>query len=284
MEVHDSGDGGLWYWTGTYGADGRVTWSRHGRYDSGQTPAVALNDRGQVVEVHQSQNETTLWYRLGNLGADGEITWSASKKYDSGVLPTIAFTDPAGTTLREIHRSQGSGQNWEWRGVLGASAVTWSGNAKTSVARYDKAVATQGGSRVSVWTGADGATSAQTLRYTTDRVAADRIRYRQTAFDEYQDGGSAELKQGALFYAAPATSTAFITSNRQAGHIVRGWDREPGDQPAGQLPGHEPPLGRLVPDDGPPGRRGSIAPWAPVVSRAGAAPTGRGHGQGVWRG
>jgi hypothetical protein len=226
VEVHDSGAGTLWYWTGTYGADGRVTWSRHGQYDTGQTPAVALNDNGWLVEVHQSQNETSLWSRVGHLGADGEITWSASKKYDSGVLPTITFTDPAGTALREIHRSQGNSQNWEWRGVLdtGGSTVAWSGNAKTSDARYDKTVSVRGSSRVSVWTGADGATSAQTLRYSTGPVAADRIRYQQTAFDEYQDGDSAELQQGALFYAAPATSTSFITSARQAGHIVRGWD------------------------------------------------------------
>src|SRR5262249_15973570 len=46
VEVHDSGGGALWYWTGRYGADGRVTWLRHGRYDSGVTPAVAINDNG----------------------------------------------------------------------------------------------------------------------------------------------------------------------------------------------------------------------------------------------
>ena len=224
VEVHDSGAGVLWYWTGTYGADGRITWSRHGRYDSGQTPAVALNDSGQLVEVHQSQNNSGLWYHTGTLGADGEITWSASKQYDSGALPTVAFTDATGTTLREIHRSQGNSQNWQWRGVLSGSGVTWSGNATTSDARYDKTVTAQGSSRVSVWTGADGATSAQTLRYTTDRVTGDRIRYQQTAFDEFQEGDSAELKQGALFYAAPATSGSFIVSARQAGRIVRGWD------------------------------------------------------------
>jgi hypothetical protein len=232
VEVHDSGAGALWYWTGTYGADGRVTWLRHGKFDTGKTPAVALNDNGWLVEVHQSENETSLWSHVGRLGADGEITWSPSKKYDSGVLPTVAFTDPAGTALREIHRSQGSNQNWEWRGALntGASTVTWSGNAKTSDVRFDKANAVRGSARVSVWTGADGPTPAQTLRYSTDRLGADRIRYRQTAFAEYQEGDSAELQQGALFYAAPATSASFITSARQAGRVVRGWDFDSPDR------------------------------------------------------
>lgn len=226
VEVHDSGAGALWYWTGTYGADGRVTWLRHGKYDTGVTPAVALNDNGDLVEVHQSQNATTLWYRVGRLGADGEITWSASRQYDNGVLPTVRFTDAAGTRLREIHRSQSSSQNWDWDGVLdaGAMTVSWSGNGKTSDARYDKTTSTSGTSRVHVWNGADGPTPAQTLRLDTGRYTGDRIRYQQVAFDEFQRGDSAELQQGALFYAAPATESAFITAARQAGRLVRGWD------------------------------------------------------------
>ncbi|MFC4118900.1 hypothetical protein [Nonomuraea zeae] len=226
VEVHDSGSGALWYWTGTYGSDGRVTWLRHGRYDSGVTPAIALNDNGDLVEVHQSQNATTLWYRVGRLAADGEITWSASRQYDNGVLPTVRFTDAAGTQLREIHRSQSSSQNWNWDGALnaGAATVTWSGNAKTSDARYDKATSVSGTARVHVWNGADGPTPARTLRVDTDRVAGARISYPQIAFDEFQQGDSAELQQGALFYAAPAGESSFITAARQAGRLARGWD------------------------------------------------------------
>ncbi|QKV80929.1 hypothetical protein [Amycolatopsis sp. Hca4] len=228
VEVHDSGAGALWYWTGTYGADGRVTWLRHGKYDSGQTPAVALNDNGDLVEVHQSQGASTLWYHVGKLGADGEITWQASHQYDNGVLPTVAFTD--GTHLREIHKSQNNSQNWAWDGVLAGTTVSWTGNAKTSEARFAKATSASAGRTVSVWTGADGPTSAQTLRADTDRVAGDRIRYRQVAFDEFQKGDSAELQQGALFYAAPATESAFITAARQAGRLVRGWDFDAASQ------------------------------------------------------
>ncbi|MFI5589718.1 hypothetical protein ACIA5G_32040 [Amycolatopsis sp. NPDC051758] len=224
VEVHDSGAGALWYWTGTYGPDGRVTWLRHGKYDSGQTPAVALNDNGDLVEVHQSQSATTLWYHVGKLGADGEITWQASHQYDNGVLPTVAFTSPGGTQLREIHRSQSGSQNWTWNGALSGTTVSWTGNTKTSDARFPSATATSGSRRVTVWTGADGPTSAQTLRVDTDSVAGDRIRYRQVAFDEFQQGDSAELQQGALFYGAPATESAFITAARNSGKLVRGWD------------------------------------------------------------
>ncbi|MFC0437496.1 hypothetical protein [Kutzneria buriramensis] len=218
VEVHDSGGGALWYWTGTLGADGTVTWLRHGKYDSGVTPAVALNDAGQLVEVHQSQTATTLWYHVGQLGADGEITWQDSHQYDNGVTPTVAFTGSG--SLLEVHKSQSSSQNWTWNGVLSGATVSWSGNAKTSSALLPKSSARG----VTVYTGADGPTEASTLRYTDSGVTGGRIRYQQTAFDEFQDGDNAVLQQGALFYAAPATDSSFIVAGRQSGHLVRGWD------------------------------------------------------------
>jgi hypothetical protein len=228
VEVHDSGGGTLWYWTGTYGADGRVTWLRHGRYDTGTTPAVALNDNGWLVDVHKSENEDTLWYHVGLLGGDGDITWWPSHRYDNGVLPTVAFTDPAGTRLREIHRSQNNAQNWDWRGTLdtGAATVAWDAatHGKTPDPRYNTSLAVRGSMQVAVWTGADGATPANTLRYSTDRIGADRIRYQQWAFVEYQAGDGAELHEGTLFSAATAGDASFITAARREGRVARGWD------------------------------------------------------------
>jgi hypothetical protein len=223
VEVHDSGSGTLWYWTGTYGADGRVNWLRHGRYDNGTTPAVALNDNGDLVEVHQSQSFSTLWYHVGHLGTDGEISWSSSHQYDTGVLPGVAFTGTS--TLREIHRSPTTSQNWQWTGTLNTAnaTVAWTNNTATSDPRYPTSTAAAGGHGVQVYTQADGATPAQTLRDTTDQISGQRIAYRQAAFVEYQDGDSAELRQGALFYGAPATDSSFITSARNNGFLARGW-------------------------------------------------------------
>lgn len=227
VEVHDSGSGTLWYWTGRYDAGGRVTWLRHGRYDTGMTPAVALDGNGNVVEVHKSESRDTLWYRVGRLQASGEISWSASRQYDNGILPTVRFTDPAaGGEVREIHRSAANNQNWDWDGTVNAAAgtVSWRDNAKTSDARYDKAGATTAAGSVRVYTGADGATPAQTLRYDTTTVTGGRIRYQQAAFVEYQNGDSAELRQGALFWAATATDRSFMVAARGQGVLVRGWD------------------------------------------------------------
>jgi hypothetical protein len=216
VEVHDSGSGTLWYWSGQYGADGRLTWRRHGRYDTGKTPAVALNDDGTLVEVHQAPSGTNLWYRVGHLDATGEITWSASVKYDTGTLPTIAFTDPAGTAVREIHKSQSTSQNWDWAGTAGATSVAWTTHTATADPRFPTLTATAAARSVTV--------AAGTLTAATDRAPADRIRLPQKAFVEYQSGDSAELRTGAAFWAATASNKSFILSGRQAGVSVRGWD------------------------------------------------------------
>ncbi|MBA8923153.1 hypothetical protein BC739_000350 [Kutzneria viridogrisea] len=226
VEVHDSGGGDLWLWTGTYGSDGRITWNRHERYDTGTTPAVALNDQSLLVEVHKSETADTLWYHVGRLGADGAITWSASRKYDSGVQPTVRFTSPGGSALREVHRSQSGSQNWEWKGALdaGALSVSWTGNARTSDPLPATNVSASGSAKVTVSTGSDGTSPADTLRASTDRAAAENIRYEQLAFVEYQPDDGTELQRTALFYAAPSSNTSFITEARKAGHVVRGWD------------------------------------------------------------
>ncbi|WP_221321544.1 hypothetical protein [Actinoplanes sp. L3-i22] len=216
VEVHDNGSGVLWYWTGVYQSDGSLTWRRHGRYDTGKAPAVALNNDGTVVEVHQAPSGNALWSRVGRLDDAGEITWSASAKYDTGVLPTIAFTDPDGTAIREIHRSQSSTQNWDWKGTAGATSITWGAHATTSDARFPTTTATSGGRSVTVTGG--------TLSAATDRVAAAPIRLPQLAFVEYQAGDSATLKSGSLFWAATASNKSFVLSGRAAGVSVRGWD------------------------------------------------------------
>jgi len=166
--------------------------------------------------VHQAPSGSNLWYRVGHLDGSGEISWSASVKYDTGVLPTVAFTDPAGTALREIHQSQSSTQNWDWLGTAGAATITFGAHAKTADARFPTTTATSGSRRVTV--------AAGTLTVTTDRAGAERIRFPQRVSVEYQPGDSAELKDGAVFWAATATNKSFIVSARQAGVSARAWD------------------------------------------------------------
>ena len=114
VEVHHSGSGDLWYWTGKVQADGTVAWYRHGKYDTGTNPAVALNNSGWVVEVHQSENNATLWYTVGKLTSEHEILWVDAKEFDTGITPTVKFVDLDGLELHEVHVSEGTGKHWEW--------------------------------------------------------------------------------------------------------------------------------------------------------------------------
>jgi hypothetical protein len=216
VEVHDNGSGVLWYWTGVYGTNGQVTWLRHGKYDTGAKPAVALAANGTLVEVHQAPSGSNLWSRAGHLDATGEITWGPSAKYDTGALPTVAFTDATGTAFREIHQSQGSTRNWDWKATVTGSTIAWGAHATTPDARFPTSTSTANGHTVTV--------AAGTLMVTTDRAAAARIHYQQLAFVEYQDGDSAELKDGSIFWAATASDKTFILAARAAGVSARGWD------------------------------------------------------------
>jgi hypothetical protein len=84
IEVHDSGTGALWYWSGQLQKDGRVKWLRHGRYDTGQKPAIALADDGAITETHQSERTANVWGHAARLGADGEVKWEASRQLPDG--------------------------------------------------------------------------------------------------------------------------------------------------------------------------------------------------------
>ena len=244
IEVHDSGSGTLWYWTGELLADGSVLWHRHGRYDDGRTPAVAMNDDGWIVEVHQSESATTLWYRVGRLGADYEVDWGPSRMYDDGVTPTIRFAPGSSTTLREIHRSESTTHRWFWDATLDTAgrALVLGAHDRTSEPLHLSDEDGTGTGRVRVLTGADGATPAGTLLYATDAAGTRRIRYEPLAFVEMQQGNDTDLAR--RFYAAPSGSHGTARAWRAAGGVVRLWGFDEGDtslDPPVQLPATDTP-------------------------------------------
>ena len=240
VEVHDSGGGDLWYWTGEFVSPARVRWHRHGRYDSGQKPAVALSDGGVVVEVHEDADVdgNQLWYRVGRLTANFEIEWTARDgrsfpRADEGLIPSVRFVDPASTLVREVHRSASSGNHWYWNGSLRASSgsIAWTRNAadggKTQDPRFDTARDVSGRRSVAVRTGSHGASGSDTLLYTAGSSGWQRIRYEQIAFVEAQRGdGHAFEAEGASFFAATAkdaSARAWAQGWRVGGKVVRLW-------------------------------------------------------------
>jgi hypothetical protein len=239
VEVHDSGGGELWYWTGEFVAPGRVRWARHGRYDTGERPAVALNDAGLIVEVHEDPDpgDTHLWYRMGQLTADLEVEWFSQQgrsfpNADEGVTPSVRFVDRASDRVREVHASDQTGLHWYWNGRPGATrgAMLWTRDdeGRTDDPLFDKARDSAGRRDISVRTGSHGAFGSDTLLYQSGGRAARRIRYRQLAFVEAQRGGAGALEQeGAWFFAASARtaeSRQWAQGWRRGGKIVRLWE------------------------------------------------------------
>jgi hypothetical protein len=107
----------------------QITWiSNPGQqYTTGITPAVAMNDSGLFIEVHQSQNNPTLWYDTGQIDpTSGNITWLVqNQQYDNGITPNIAINNDG--LFIEVHQSQNNPTLWYDTGRVDLSSgdVTW---------------------------------------------------------------------------------------------------------------------------------------------------------------
>lgn len=111
-------------------------------WDTGVNPAVAANDAGWVVEVHESPGGPTalrtLWYWTGRRRrtGDGGVEWMHHGQFDRGTTPAVALNN-AGLVV-EVHRSGVHRTLWARTGQLHAKtgAIAWSPAAE----RYDKGV------------------------------------------------------------------------------------------------------------------------------------------------
>lgn len=101
---------------GFTGAESTLTRLAYVR-DQGRYPAVAMNDHGQVVEVHQSESHNALWYWTGQLQPDGTVIWWHHGRYDFGREPAIALNNHG--QFVEVHRSDGDDDLWYWTGTIG---------------------------------------------------------------------------------------------------------------------------------------------------------------------
>lgn len=99
-----------------------IDWGGDDDYDSGVQPSVAINDFGDVVEVHKSQTYNTLWYRVGKINGKS-IEWSASHEYDKGVTPTVTINNHG--QIIAVHKSQSHDKLWYRVGTLAGSKIEW---------------------------------------------------------------------------------------------------------------------------------------------------------------
>ncbi|MCP2323252.1 hypothetical protein HDA40_001759 [Hamadaea flava] len=216
VEVHDSGHGTLWYWTGQVQSDWTVTWLTHGRYDTGSNPVVALTDSGILVEVHQSPSAAALWYRLGHVEPGGQLTWQVpSTSLMKGSHPSLKWT--GARILSEIHQDP-SDPNTRIERVAQVSLgkILWGGSQTTSWPRHrnDQAENRQG-QVITVESGYFPDGMAGVLQYSMNPITSDswhRIIYPQIMGTEvgYDDQKDRETYL-TLLWNAPF---AAITANR----------------------------------------------------------------------
>jgi hypothetical protein len=223
IEVHDSGSGTLWFWTGQM-TDGQIVWKRHGQYDTGQTPSIALNNDGWFVEVHQSESNPTLWSRVGYIDDNYNPIFNESEEYDDGILPTIRFVNKNGFELREIHQSQNNGQHWDWELSLNPNTATigWGYHEQTNDQLHDKD-RDESNHWIEVFTDSNQTAGNDTLLVKTLNETS-RIRYPQVAFVEYQFSNASELMDSETWFAAIGSGNQEIIANwNSAGLITRQW-------------------------------------------------------------
>lgn len=131
VEVHCGEDGSEnhFYLVGKLNASKKtISWGDSIRYDTGGQLAVAMDNKGNIVEVHRGHgNPDNHYYLVGKLDADDKtISWGKSIRYDTGSTLAVAM-DNSGNIV-EVHRGYTNPENHYYLvGKLNASTrtITW---------------------------------------------------------------------------------------------------------------------------------------------------------------
>ncbi len=102
------------------------------RYGIGESPDIALNNSGVIVEVHKSQKQDKLFYHVGRV-VGTKLAWSESHSYDKGVDPSVAITDTG--IVVEVHKSQEHDDLYYHIGRVNGEKIDWQDSHK-----YDKGI------------------------------------------------------------------------------------------------------------------------------------------------
>jgi hypothetical protein len=81
------------------------------RGDRGVSPAIAMNAKGQVIEVHDDgRGNLSAW--TGEYGPGGRVAWRRHARYDTGVRPAIALGDDG--LVVEVHEDPDHNDDKLW--------------------------------------------------------------------------------------------------------------------------------------------------------------------------
>jgi hypothetical protein len=91
-----------------------ITWGDYHQYDTGGNHSVAMDNNGNVVDIHSGSpngdNATKHYYRIGKVDFNKKtISWGTSTKYDTGGNFSVAM-DNNGNVV-DIHRGSRNGSN-----------------------------------------------------------------------------------------------------------------------------------------------------------------------------
>lgn len=233
IEVHDSGGGALWYWTGQLLSSGDVRWVHHGRFDTGMDPAVAITSDGWIVEVHKSESQDQLWGHAAVMDDDYRVTWFDSQKFEtSGRSPSLR-QQGENQFLQVNEDTGGSGGRESWSIAVDKTKgeLILAAGGSTSMPLADETRSSSAAGTVWVDTFSDHESAgADTLMYGTGLIDEKRIRFGQVAFVDFQPGNSSELLSADLkFFNIKSGGLSEAQSWIQQGWLVRMWSFSAGD-------------------------------------------------------
>ena len=231
LEVHDSGTGNLWYWSGLIEGD-LVHWKRHGRYDSGRRASALLNEDGDVIEVHQSEVRDRLWYSVGELSQEGELILNSADQFTSGIWPSLSWRDSSQGLLSLRYQRDGDIYEREGELIVSQGRVIWGSEVRLSPQQsvFERnAVSYQGKSfrvsnegdlygypRHTLWISVS--MGGQALHEAP-------IRYEQLCYVEWQRSEHQDLLLGRQpFGALPGGQYASLPEDVRQRKVIRGWE------------------------------------------------------------
>ena len=82
---------------------GKIEWKINEKYDKGLYPRISINNSGQCLEIHKSQNFDTLYYHIGNIKNGNSIIWSNSIRMFRGAFPCVCISNTG--MIIEFHQT-----------------------------------------------------------------------------------------------------------------------------------------------------------------------------------
>ena len=223
VSMHSDGGERLWYWTGQRRGGSEIVWRHHGRYDTGQSPAVIFYDDRTVVEVHRSHTRARLFAAIGHWRDNGDIQWTQELELFDGERPTLRKVGDDIHLIYETDRFP-SGRGLAIGRVTNSELVIGPPEeTERSLGEFDRSRGFRAYSSDSLVSG------KRVLMYSkVGTPEAFPICYEQLMFTEYQRGNSNFLRRNSRF-AGFGSGRIDEVNNVMGTHVTRLWSFDQDD-------------------------------------------------------